>query len=373
MGFYENYQYYVSGITVLHVWNVVIDERQGMTIGLQKGPWMIARHAAGWALFIFYEMASVFIITGQWGKPADILLYYGLNICLFYLHARVVLPRTFGKSKYQWLKVVFFILAELAIYLIIKAFIDTMRGYPLPLHQPQALRKYVFVNAWRGVWFLGCASVYWTVLRMLRYRLLMAESEKQLGEVRYAYLQQQISPHFLFNTLNFVYSSVFKYSSTAANCILQLTDLLRYSLSRQDPAARTTFAAEMEQVMRLIAINRMRHDFDLFIEVVMPENMLDDEIIPLILLTFTENIFKHGNLKDRAKPAKIVLVIMADGSISFHTWNLKKGKGGPARTGGTGIANAIKRLDYSCGERYQLKISEDEQSFNLELILSACI
>jgi two-component system LytT family sensor kinase len=360
-----------------------------MTLRLQnsifKGidfPILLLRHSLAWMAFILYEVTSIYFATGRWGSIAVHLLYYGLNIGLFYFHASVVLYYTFGVAKSRYFGGILLLLAEMIFYLLIKSFFDRyIESFPIPLHNRHLLTSYLVLNIWRGIYFMGFATAYWSVGRLVDYRVAVAESErrqlavlrekseveKDLAETRYAHLQQQISPHFIFNALNLIYSSVYRYSEVASKCVLLLSDLLRYSFAEQDVTGKTDLAREVEQLHNLIAINRLRHDFDLFVLADLPEIKEGTKIIPLVLLTFTENIFKHGNLRDKTKPAKIKLTVSDNGLLEFATWNLKKRKDDQSPYKSTGICNATKRLDYCYPGGYSLTFQNESDSYTLNL------
>jgi two-component system, LytTR family, sensor kinase len=339
-------------------------------------------HAAGWTVFIFYEMTLLYYFSQHLGSIADNLIFYGLNIGLFYFHALVTLPAAFNSSK-RYILLALFLLAEIFVYLILKFLVDYYaESFRVSPEQGLKISRYVFTNSWRGIYFIGFSTVYFIVVRLFRYRseiaraeneqvLLLrdkAEVERNLAEVRNAYLQQQIRPHFLFNSLNFVYSAVYKHSAAASQCLLDLSDLLRYSFADPDATGRAPLEAEAEQINKLLAINRLRFDQGLFIVFDCRGDLAHSTIIPLVLLTFAENVFKHGSLKNKDHPARIALSLDDDRRLTFETWNLKRRNRGPEiKT--TGIQNAIKRLEFAYGERYDLKITDQPESFQLNLTI----
>lgn len=358
-----------------------------MTLLLQYGALLRRKmrtvfiHAAAWAVFIFYEMTLLYYFSQNLGSISGNFIFYGLNIGLFYFHAQVTLPMAYKRNRRSLTRLMLFLILEILVYLLLKYlvdyFVESFRIYP---GEVRKISRYVFTNTWRGLYFIGFSTVYFIVVRLFAYRqeiaraeneqvLLLrdkAEMERNLAEIRYAYLQQQIRPHFLFNTLNFVYNAVYKHSAEAAQCLVALSEMLRYSLSDPDARGRASLEAEAQQIAKLIAINRLRFDYPLYIDFDCRGDLEPLTIIPLILLTFAENVFKHGSLKNKDHPARISLLAGEDCHLTFETWNLKRRNPGPGIKS-TGIENAIKRLEYAYGARYELTISDQPESFHLNL------
>ncbi|MCZ4224828.1 sensor histidine kinase [Pedobacter rhodius] len=198
-----------------------------------------------------------------------------------------------------------------------------------------------------------------------------AELETQLAKSRNAYLQQQIKPHILFNTLNFVYSNAQKYSDDAAHCIWLLAEIMRFSLEEPNYNGKINLEREVEQIENMLALNRYRFEKPLYISIEMYGNFSNFQIIPLILLTLTENIFKHGNLTEAGQPGILNITIDEAGKLIFFSRNLKKPKNKhPRRQQALGLENIRIRLDTTYAGNYKLDISEPGEFYELTLTLS---
>jgi two-component system, LytTR family, sensor kinase len=189
--------------------------------------------------------------------------------------------------------------------------------------------------------------------------------ERDIAELNNAVLQRQIGPHFLFNTLNFVYSAVHSYSEAAGNCILELSDVMRYVLDNCSPGKSTSLDAEISQVNSVISLNSKRFGRPLQLAFTVSGTPEGFTIVPLLLLTLTENVLKHAVLDDPRQPAHIDLSVDQQGLLTFTTANAKKRRGHAGS--GTGTRNTIKRLDYSYPGRYTLYISDVPDSYRLIL------
>ena len=344
----------------------------------------VAPHVICWMIFILYEVTTVFILNGNFAYLGTALAYYPIYIALFYTNAIVVLPLCFGRNS----KVLLFLLvsvAEIGFAVLLKYQLDRLfLHFSMPWDNHAALIKYIFVSSWRAFYFWVLSGAFWLVRRLFMYRQAVDAAEKRhlvesaekatlerdIAEIRFASLQQQINPHFLFNTLNFVYSSVLKLSPVAADALARLSEVMRYGLRSQSLSARMSLEAEMEQIENLIELNRVRLDHPEYINYEFTGNSGALSILPLVLLTFAENLFKHGDLSDPARPAEIRAAVDSQGVLRFQTWNVKKSPGRHDDAPRTGMANTIRRLDHAYAGKYQLEVDSSGQTYKLTLILA---
>ncbi|MCX6317651.1 MAG: histidine kinase [Bacteroidetes bacterium] len=186
-------------------------------------------------------------------------------------------------------------------------------------------------------------------------------SEQQRLQTESNFLRAQINPHFLQNTLNFIYAqSITGNTAQLSDGILLLSDMMRYSLQNQgDSNARVPLADEVQHMRNYIAINQLR--FGGKLQVVFESNgsAADLTIIPLVLLTLLENAFKHGELFDPAHPLRLNLQIKYEEKLlQFEVYNkIKTGPREPST--GIGIENTRRRLDAAYPGQYVLQAIPD--------------
>ncbi len=338
----------------------------------------ILRHTLCWALFITYELSIFYISTGRLRSFGDYFFHYALNMGIFYCQFSI-LETTINTAKPQYVKAIALFLFEISIALIIKLYIDylllpTSKSF---FAQIIAIKDVGMLNLFRTIYFAALASLYWAGSRISVFQKKAVDAEirqlnivrdnalleAQLGKIQNAYLQQRLNPHLLFNSLNFIYGSVAKYSEKGADCVLLLTDILRFSLEDTDIDGKISLSDEIKQLQNLININQHRFNFPLVLKLLLQGNFDDYRIIPLVLLTLTENVLKHGNLK---QPAVIRLEIKENRTFSFFSSNHKKTL--PTATNKpTGLENIRLRLNYSYPDNYSLIKTENDTTFQLEL------
>ncbi|MFC3560537.1 sensor histidine kinase [Pedobacter jamesrossensis] len=190
--------------------------------------------------------------------------------------------------------------------------------------------------------------------------------EKEKYEAEYAFLRSQINPHFLNNTLNFLYAKSIPLSDELSEGIMVLSEIMKYSLEIDKDDKTTLISSEIEHIKNVIKINQLRFNNKLQINFVVNGPTDSVRIIPLILITIVENILKHGICTDAAHPATVVLNIGEGGSICLRTFNKKK-KGPKEFSSGIGMDNIKKRLSHFYEKSFSIDILDTEADYTIEL------
>ncbi|UCJ07066.1 histidine kinase [Chitinophaga pendula] len=194
--------------------------------------------------------------------------------------------------------------------------------------------------------------------------------EKEILISNLNYLRYQIQPHFLFNTLSFIYTQVMKCSQSASRSVMLLSDIMRYALHDHDDG-KTALETEVQHIHNLIEIHQLRFNNSLYIEFE-PENdyaFKYRRIVPMLLITFVENLFKYGDVNDPEHPATIKIDVLDD-ELHFHTFNKKKTSATNMISSGIGLVNVKKRLDLAYGNnKYQLLIDDKDEFYTVDLTL----
>lgn len=177
-----------------------------------------------------------------------------------------------------------------------------------------------------------------------------------------AFLRSQINPHFLFNTLNNVYSLFFQQSDKALRVIERLTVMLRYGL--YEKAEKVPLEKELDHLLNFIELEKLRYDFVPDIQLALPENTVGINVPPLIFITFVENAFKHGDLR---KPLIISLEV-TDKSVDFKVANFIKQQQ-KDQIGGIGLENLKKRLALIYGTHQSIEVQATETTYSAHLTI----
>ena len=198
------------------------------------------------------------------------------------------------------------------------------------------------------------------------FRLQEIEKEKTISELKA--LKSQINPHFLFNSLNSIYSLARKNSSRVPGKIVQLSDLMRHIIYESD-VDFIALEKEVEMVKNYIELQNLRTSEKEKIDMEILGEIEGKKIAPLIFLPFVENSFKHG-LKSGAKSAFVKIKLEVSESVLNFEIENSKGKISEIndlKYKGIGIENVKKRLKLIYPNLHSLKISDYEKTFKVFL------
>jgi two-component system LytT family sensor kinase len=199
------------------------------------------------------------------------------------------------------------------------------------------------------------------------------ELERDNLKLELKFLQSQIQPHFVLNSLNSVYAMVAGINDEAGTMLVRLSELLRYAL-HETSYSTVTLTRETEFLREYILLEAARQHERATLSF-QHEGVLDGyHIPPLLLLTFVENAFKHGiNATYRQAWAIFHLKIDENGLLQFHVENsmpppdIRRGPQQPAS--GLGIENTRRRLKILFPDQHNLVIRKDSETFTVDLTL----
>lgn len=185
-------------------------------------------------------------------------------------------------------------------------------------------------------------------------------------------LKAQISPHFLFNTMNNFYGLAVEKSSKLPNLMIRLSNLLRYSLY-ETKNEKVALENEVNYIENYIELEKIRLEENLQIEFTCNKNNFNSfQIAPLLLITFVENAFKHAkNTHDNFIIIEIFLEVNQEGLLTFkikNNYNSKTNLNLEFKKG-IGLENVKKRLEVIY-PNHLLKIKNDDSLFYVEIILN---
>lgn len=202
-----------------------------------------------------------------------------------------------------------------------------------------------------------------TILEAEKMQLEIEKSNANLN-----FLKTQINPHFLHNTLNFLYAKSLPYSPELSEGILTLSDIMRYALSDGNlKNGKAELKDEIEHLRNVIRIHQLRYNNSLHVNFEVNGIVNGATIIPFVLITIAENAFKHGDLKSTEYPIDIKLTVDHN-SLQFYCRNKKKT--GPREfSTGIGLDNIKKRLDLAYKDQYRLHIKDEHELYTTQLTI----
>jgi len=343
-------------------------------------------HILGW--IFFYAMVLLFVTGDKQLSFAqffgsNFLLFYFIFPILFYLNLYVLLPKFLFTKKYIIYISVVIILFILVYFL--QPFdklmsIGRMEMGPPPFddHGPgPGFRKgprgreghidILSIVLFILVWTVSTALAVFERWRISERRALQAETEKANAEL--SFLKAQINPHFLFNTLNNIYSLAVTKDDKAAEGIMKLSNIMRY-VTDDVKEDFVSLDHEIECIKDYIDLQKIRLGSKTSVDLQIMGDQSDKKIAPLLLMTFIENAFKYGT--SNHEPSSIIIKItVSPNRINFLCENkLFEVKRNPERVG-IGIQNAKRRLEHLYPNKHLLDINSSNGLFTVQLTLQA--
>ena len=334
-------------------------------------------HVLTWVCFALYEQSIRVFMSGMQFALLLVLLNYLLNALFFYANSALLLPRLYARQRYWayagagllWLA-----LYSLARTVLNLQLIPVLDPAQLSNLAPISYAHLFAASSYRGSFFLFVSIGYWFARhavalevqkRVQEHQLRLAE--RNLLEANLAFLKNQINPHFLFNTLNFFYAQVYPLSKPTAQGLLLLSDTMRYAL-HEDYQGKVMLTQEVQHVQNYIALNQLRFHNQLHVQFDIEGTLHFALILPLVLVTFVENCFKHGELGEATDPLVIHLAV-AHNHLTFRTRNKKRPRP-TVESGGIGLANTRQRLALAYPDRYALAVDDGPHHYTCTLTLS---
>lgn len=306
---------------------------------------------------------------------------YLLITFVFYASAYFVFPFCFSTPRKSIVVIIlvmlFFIVANFIVrYLFIAFVAPIVFGTTKP--EANLLHYFTFSLYW---WFqyslLGLG--FWYARRVIKSERMLRISETQRLQLKnqklqlqYDYLQAQINPHFLYNTIAFFHSKAMEFSKETATGMELLAAIMRYSLQPSTGDAKVPLEDEVTHLCNYIELHQLRYENGLNIEFRQSGNYDGIRIPPHVLITLVENAFKHGIFSDNHPPLKIDLQI-ASGNLHFNVTN----KINPSRKrnrepgSGIGLSNIKSRLEKEYGEKFRLQYNAKNETFTVSLDIYA--
>jgi sensor histidine kinase YesM len=322
------------------------------------------QHLFFWALVIFI-LLNIFKTSDSIEKIDLIytLLFLVPLISVVYLNLYLAIPHLLRKEKYVWYTISLLLLGisgALWLYLLFDRWVDII------------LPHYYFISyytVFQLLIFTGSVLMLTTLIKLSRSWFMMLRIERLNTRNQLKTLQQQINPHFLLNSLQTIYALSLEHSSHTPKAILQLSDILKYTLYDTEQP-RVKLEKEVALISDYVDMFRFRIDperVSIRFDVAGACGSL--VIAPMLLIPFVENCFKHG-LSDGPGQEEISISLnIGQDTIEFTAMNGIGSKDPPPSglQGGIGIENTTQRLQLIYPGRHRLRINEAGGRFRVSL------
>jgi sensor histidine kinase YesM len=325
-----------------------------------------------------------------------LLTYYTIttiNAIIFYTNYLFLIPVLFWKKKKHiyYISVLgllffFYFISDFAsekIFSIISKNdnsdqIITQPGEERYRRQPPIrMRRPTFIIAMPNAQIIGytSSSLFMVFLslglrvleRQAKIEKMQEEMEKAKLNAELAFLKNQISPHFLFNTLHNIYSLSLINPEDSRTAILTLSKMMRYLLYDSEEGD-TKLSDEIELMKNYIELMKLRLEQNYDLRVKFPYEYEDFRIPPLLFIPFIENAFKYG-VSFREDSFIDIFMATSDNTIIFRTINSISQSAAVTglESSGIGLNNVRKRLDLLFPGQHDLQLNKNESTFEVLL------
>lgn len=340
-------------------------------------------HLTGWILF--YSMVIAFISVNPEGGESShsifsipFIQFYFIFPAIFYCNRFILIPKLFSKNSY-----VLYFSAIVLIFLFVfwlRPF-DQIMSSGVPKFDPPAefqdfsdsppppkqrqgfdiMSTILFLL----VWLFSSAIFVFQEWRRSEQRVLQAEADKANAEL--SFLKAQVNPHFLFNTLNNIYSLAVTKSEHTAESIMKLSNIMRYVT---DDARENivSLSKEIDCIKDYVDLQKLRLGNNTEVIFEIAGDISQKQIAPLLFMSFVENAFKYG-ISNHEPSVIAIRLAAAEKAIHFETVNkIFESKKTMERTG-VGQANALKRLDRLYQHKHSVDINTANGFYTVQLTL----
>ncbi len=377
---------------------------------------------AGWMLF--FSLPVVFMFNQQ-GKESIFELLYtpaywifcGTYLLLFYLCSMLLIPKLYLKEKY----ISFFgiiLLLFIGIYLL-KPFDRLMsenrqsnanrpdremqgpprddmpppsqfQNQPAPFPEPipgtdasrpeppkhfqerpeprqKDFRSFDIVSVFLFIMVISLTMAIEINKQLYLTQKKAIKAEADRAEAELSFLKAQINPHFLYNTLNNIYTLAITNNPNTASSIMKLSNIMRY-MTDDITDELVPLREELDCIANFIGLQELRLGDSTPINYQIEGIPLNHKIAPLILMTFVENAFKYGISKQKKSPI-VIKINISEEKLEFFAQNTDFSENTKMNSTGIGIENTRQRLQFAYPGKHELKIGRDEDLFTVHLSL----
>ena len=358
---------------------------------------IILIHMAVWLSYLF-----LLLLFYSESRDFDISLYRSLFIVcvqaiIFYLNLYYLLPILMEKKKY--ILYILFLLALIVVFVWlfdyvmhyfisddIKSFIDQKDRSKLPEEyinkrflnrgksidcspRTRILHGRFLLNGFFVFISLFISTIYYNMVVNRKREKEAVQLQNQMLEAETKMLKWQINPHFLFNTLNNIYSMSQMKSDKTPNAIHRLSQMLRYVIyDCNDNFVK--LEQEISYIRSYINLQMLKDENMQNVKFDLQVGNPYLKIAPMLLISFVENSFKHSNIEDTENSWINIKLTTIENKLNFTIKNsIPEQTFAKDKSGGVGMENVKKRLQLLYPNKHYLKLTQEKNVYSVELML----
>jgi sensor histidine kinase YesM len=290
-----------------------------------------------------------------------------LFIFVFYLNVLVLIPYLFSRKRY-----VLYVLTAIGLFAVFITlrivFRDNLFGTPSA--KDLSVRPYQseFIIFGSFIFIFGLSIFYSLARNYFEAAERNREILRQRDDAKFRMLKAQVNPHFLFNTLNNLYSLAYIRSEKTAGAIMALSEIMRY-LIYEAGAIEVPVEKEIQFLTNYIELEKLRIEDPSKVALSIENPAGSTMVAPLIFIAFVENAFKHSGLDVDPEGFIQVFLSFREREIHFTCENSIPAITGKKTEGGAGLVNARDRIDLMYPGKTELLIKHTSMVYNVSLTI----
>lgn len=329
-------------------------------------------HFLLWTLFYAFLLPPFFFQLGL--IPPDMPIRLVVTVLLFYLNYFFLVPKFLLKKKTA-IYIVFCLLIVGVSGVFINFYFSPEPAMPIPLAREEGIRikvghsipmppLFTIFNLCIPIFISAFLRIYveWKRNEDLRKKV---ENEKVSSELQF--LKTQLNPHFLFNSLNAIYSLSVKGSPSTSGTIISLSELMRYMLYEAD-RDKVPLEKEVEYIKNYVQLQRLRLSDSANVKLKISGQDKGKEIAPLLFISFIENAFKYGTDYKGSTYVDIALLI-TENTVQLRVENIIGVHRQKKKDSGVGLENTKNRLCLLYPDSHELSITDNGKTYKVDLTL----
>ncbi|MDO6596629.1 histidine kinase [Oceanihabitans sp. 2_MG-2023] len=325
-------------------------------------------HTIVWICISIFPLLTAYIDLGE--VPSDMYLRQAMRPILFYVNYSIFVPYLLLRRKlflYIIISIVFlFLYNYISEEIIFSEFRNNMPKPPNNRGGPFGLRHAIPIVFSLSIFLLG--GIFSLVVDFYKRDRLSKELQNEQKDIKLQFLRNQLNPHFLFNSLNSIYSLVRSKSDDAPEAVITLSELMRYMLYEVGDK-QVLLEKEINYITNYIALQRLRLKNTEAVKVNINGETRNLKIYPLLLISFIENAFKYGTdykgntqIDIKIKVTNNKLIFKVENIIGLYKRDIKNS--------GVGLKNIENQLNYLYKNNHELIINEDKTHYKVHLTLN---
>ncbi len=345
-------------------------------------PIRLQRHAAFWLAFYVFSLLTYFhdgfekIGLANWLYLESTEMFFHIITQMLFCYAILyyLLPKYLDKKRYFAFAVGVLCLSIVVYFIYYWEHILFFKGIHfsvgLPFRPPALVYWFTLISFF--TYFPISTGIAMAIkiiknwyLRQIRNQMLIREN----AQTELSLLKAQIHPHFLFNTLNNIYSFALNKSNVAAFLVQKLSASLQYIVKVSDEDW-VPVADEIEMIKDYMELEKVRYGNDLAIQLEIVGNYTNKWMTPLLLLPLVENCFKHGTSQVLQQPWIKLHILIEDATFSMQLSNNKPEKSKKnTEKSGIGLQNVQKRLQLLYASNHRFTIQAETYIYSIVMCI----